>query len=42
MSSVDQLVARIDGAFSAIKDKAKSQQQEQLQEFQQRQALLKE
>jgi YHS domain-containing protein len=41
MSSVDQLVARIDGALSAVKDKAKQQQQGQLQDFQQRQALLK-
>jgi YHS domain-containing protein len=39
--SVDQLIARIDGALSAVKDKAKQQQQEHLQDHQQRQGLLK-
>jgi YHS domain-containing protein len=41
MSSVSELEQRIDKAFSALKDKAQQQMQERLQEFQARQALLK-
>jgi YHS domain-containing protein len=41
MSSVSELEQRIDKAFSAVKDKAQQQMQERLQEFQSRQALLK-
>jgi YHS domain-containing protein len=40
MSDVNELVARIDGAFFAVKDKAKQQQQRELQSFQDRQKLL--
>jgi YHS domain-containing protein len=42
MSDVNDLMARIDGAFSAVKEKAKQQQQQELQAFQDRQKLLKE
>ena len=42
MSDVNDLVARIDGAFAAVKDKIKQEQQQQLQAHQERQALLKE
>ena len=41
MSDVNELMTRIDGAFAAIKDKAKQQQQQVLQEHQERQKLLK-
>lgn len=41
MSSVSDLEQRIEKAFSAVKDKAQQQMQERLQEFQTRQALLK-
>jgi YHS domain-containing protein len=41
MSSVSELEQRIDKAFSALKDKAQQQMQERLQDFQARQALLK-
>jgi YHS domain-containing protein len=42
MSDVNDLIARIDGALSSVKDKAKQQQQQELQAFQDRQKLLKE
>jgi hypothetical protein len=42
MSDVNDLMARIDGAFAAVKDKAKQQQQQELKAFQDRQTLLKE
>ncbi len=42
MSDINELSQRIDGAFSAVKEKVKQQQQEQLQGIQQRQKLLKE
>jgi YHS domain-containing protein len=42
MSDINDLMARIDGAFAAVKDKAKQQQQQELQAFQDRQKLLKE
>jgi len=42
MSDVNELAKRIEGAFSAVKDKAQQQMQERLGEFQQRQGLLKE
>jgi YHS domain-containing protein len=42
MSDVNELIARIDGALSAVKDKASKQQQERLMDFQERQRLLKE
>jgi YHS domain-containing protein len=42
MSNVSDLEQRIDKAFSAVKDKAQQQMQDRLQEFQARQALLKE
>ena len=42
MSDVSELARRIDGAFSAVKEKAKDQMQQRLQEFQDRQGQLKE
>ena len=42
MSDVKDLVARIEGAFTAVKEKAKEQQQLELQHHQERQKLLKE
>lgn len=42
MSDVNELITRIDGAFSAVKEKAKQQQQAQLQDLQERQKRLKE
>ena len=42
MSDVNDLVARIEGAFSALKEKAKLQQQQELQHFQERQKLFQE
>jgi hypothetical protein len=42
MSDVKDLMSRMDQALSAVKDKAKSQQQEQLQDYQVRQEKLKE
>jgi YHS domain-containing protein len=41
MSDVNDLVARIDGAVTAVRDKAKARQQEELKHFQERQHLLK-
>jgi hypothetical protein len=40
MSDVKDLEARIEGAFSAVKDKARRQQQEELKHFQDRQKLF--
>ena len=42
MSDVNELAQRIDAALSGVKEKAQQQTQQRLQEFQQRQALLKE
>lgn len=42
MSDVNDLVARIEGAFSALKEKAKLQQQQELQHYQERQKLFQE
>jgi YHS domain-containing protein len=42
MSDVNELIARLDGAFTAVKDKVKQEQQRELQMFQERQKLLKE
>src|SRR5215831_2361911 len=42
MSDVNELVARIDGAFAAVKEKVKTQQQQELKHFQEQQKLLKE
>lgn len=42
MSDVNELARRIDEAFTSIKEKAQQQMQQRLQEFQGRQALLKE
>jgi hypothetical protein len=42
MSDVSELARRIDGALAAVKDKAQQQAQERLQEYQERQGLLKE
>jgi hypothetical protein len=42
VSDVKDLEARIEGAFSAVKDKAKRQQQDELQHFQERQKLFQE
>ncbi len=42
MSDVNELMARIDGAFSAVKEKAKAQQQQELKHYQEQQKLLKE
>jgi hypothetical protein len=42
MGDVSELARRIDGAFAAVKQKAQQQTQQRLQEFQGRQALLKE
>ena len=42
MSTVDELVNRIEGAYSAAKDKVKQQQQQHLHTFQERRARLKE
>jgi hypothetical protein len=41
MSDVSELSRRIDAALAAVKDKAQQQAQERLQEYQERQALLK-
>ena len=40
MSDVNDLVARIDAAFAAVKEKAKSQQQQELKHLQEQQALV--
>jgi len=40
VSDVKDLEARIEGAFSAVKDKAKKQQQEELKHFQERKKLF--
>lgn len=42
MSDVKELVARIEGAFTAVKDKLKAQQQQELQHYQERQKLFRE
>jgi YHS domain-containing protein len=42
VSDVNNLVTRIEGAFSALKEKAKQQQQQELQHFQERQKLFQE
>jgi YHS domain-containing protein len=42
MSDVNELAKRIEGAFSAVKDKAQEQMRQRLQEFQARQGQLKE
>lgn len=42
MSDVNDLVARIEGAFSAVKEKAKLQQQQELQHYQERHKLFQE
>jgi YHS domain-containing protein len=42
MSDVKDLVARIEGAFTAVKEKAREQQQKELKHYQERQQLLKE
>ena len=42
MSDVNDLIARIDGALTAAKDKIKQDQQQQLKDHQERQRLLKE
>ena len=42
MSDVNELEARIDGAFTAIKDRMKHEQQQLLHEFQERQESVKE
>jgi hypothetical protein len=42
MSDVSELARRIDAALSAVKDTAQQQTKERLQEFQQRQELVKE
>jgi YHS domain-containing protein len=42
MSDINDLLTRIDGAITAVKTKAKKQQQELLKEHQDRQKLLKE
>ena len=42
MSDVSNLLSRIEGAFSAVKEKAKEQQQDMLKRHQDRQLLMKE
>ncbi len=42
MSDIKDLEARIEGAFSTVKDKARRQQQEELKHFQERQRLFQE
>jgi YHS domain-containing protein len=42
MTDVSELSRRIDGALSAVKDKAQHQMRERLQDYQGRQAMLKE
>ena len=42
MSDVNELAKRIDAALSGVKEKAQQQTQQRLQEYQQRQELLKE
>ena len=42
MSDVNELVSRIEGAFTAVKEKTKQQQQQELKLFQERQGRLKE
>src|SRR5207248_6159792 len=42
MSDVNDLISRIEGAFTAVKDKIKQDQQEQLQTVLERHKLLKE
>ena len=42
MSDMNELVARIDGAITAVKEKVKARQQEELKHFQEGQKLLKE
>jgi YHS domain-containing protein len=42
VSDVNDLVARIEGAFSAVKEKAKLEQQQELQHYQERQKLFQE
>src|SRR5262245_58838208 len=41
MSDVNELVVRIEGAFTAVKSKVKQDQQRELQMYQERQKLLK-
>ena len=40
MSEIKDLMARIEGAFAGVKDKARRQQQEELQHYQERQKLF--
>jgi len=42
MSDVNELEARIEGAFTAVKDRKKQEQQHLLKEYQERQVLVKE
>jgi YHS domain-containing protein len=42
MSEVNELIARIEGAFTAVKEKVKTQQQQELKHFQEGQKLLQE
>jgi YHS domain-containing protein len=42
MSDVKELEARIEGAFTAVKDKLKAQQQQELKHYQERQKLFQE
>jgi hypothetical protein len=42
MSDVNELEARIDGAFTKVKDRVKQDQQQQLKEYQERQKLVTE
>jgi hypothetical protein len=42
MSDVKELEARIEGAFTAVKDKLKTRQQQELKHYQERQKLLQE
>jgi YHS domain-containing protein len=42
MSDVNELVARIDGAFAAVQDRVKQAQQRELKHYQEQQRLLKE
>jgi hypothetical protein len=42
MSDINNLIARMDGAFTAAKEKVQSQQQQELKHYQERQKLLQE
>ena len=42
MSNVNDLVARIEGAFTSVKEKAKERQQQELKHYQERQKLYQE